>query len=50
MNEFNWLDISLIAKITLAAIFYSLIMFVVCFIAVLLFNSFNPKVALDNVN
>ncbi len=50
MNEFNWLDISLIAEMTLAAIFYSVIMFVVSFITVLLLNSFNPKVALDNVN
>ena len=50
MNEFNWLDISLIAEMTLAEIFYRLIMFVIGFIAVLLFNSFNLKVARDNVN
>ena len=50
MNEFNWLDILVIAEMTLAVIFYNLIMFVVGFIVVLIFNSFNPKVARDNVN
>ncbi|VAX15259.1 hypothetical protein MNBD_IGNAVI01-1799 [hydrothermal vent metagenome] len=39
-----------IPEMTLAAIFYSLIMFIVGFIAVVLFNRFAPKVALEKVN
>ncbi len=39
-----------IPEMTLAAIFYSLIMFIVGFIAVVLFNKFAPKVALESVN
>ena len=46
MNEFNWLDILVIGEMTPATIFYSLIMFVVGFIAVLIFNSFNLKLPL----